>query len=502
MIREMKQIPVTESSYPFQSAEKTCGLKQIGYKEEEIFMTGTANIYTETDEDHHVKPIYENAPYTTRILVRCPQQKEKFSGNVVLEILNASGYMDIDRMWVNLWPYMTNNGDIYIGITSKGHVVESLKRFDPRRYAPINWSNPMPDRKPQKDSSPFGFLPQYESGLYWDMQTELAKLLRKDEENNPIREYVRTKDGKIYLYLTGWSQSGSYMSRTIQSFSYRSENISNGPLFNGYLEAGADASLAPINAYETGVYNGMICGDGTIPKGGVLISREPYIAINTECENRGANWIGDSDKPGYKFRTYQIPGTSHDSYYNLIGYYKDYLISDVHKAGKDIQFKGADGEPMDAPYEYIFHAALRNLYVWVREGVPAPHAPAIDTVPAGENDFDALIKTVGMPKMKYENRKDMFGNTTGGIRSAWLDNPIGVYKSYSVRKDGGYEAMFGTVYPFEKELLINLYGSLTHYRQLVEQSTDETIALGFLLQEEKQEFVDKVVELAEKRGLR
>lgn len=496
MIKEMKLIPTTEESYPFQTAARRCCFEAIGYIEDEYFMSGTANIYTEADEDHHVKPIYRDAPYTTRLLVRRPAQKERFSGNVVIEILNASAMMDIDRMWVNTWQYLTRNGDIYIGVTSKGHVVDTLKRFNPVRYEAINWNNPMPKRTPPEGGQ-FVFLPQFESGLYWDMQVELAKLLRSDSPLNPIRSY-----GKCYLYLLGWSQSGSYMSRILNSFAYLPENTQNGPLFDGYFEAGADCALAPINAYEPSASDGKISSDGAVPKGGILLSREPYIAINTESENRGANWVGDSDRPEYKFRTYQIPGTSHDALYNMTTYYEGHLHEDAKNFGCELRFSGCQGEPLDTPYEYIFQAALRNLYVWVREGVPAPHAPKIDTVLAGPEDFDALGMLFKGPKMKYENRKDIFGNTTGGIRMAALDYPVGTYQSYSIREDGSYDPMFGTVYPFSPQKLEALYGSLDHYRELVKSSARESIAAGFLLKDDEDAYVDATVAMAARRGLK
>lgn len=496
MIKEMKKIPVTEESYPFQAAARRCSFHEIGYIEDEYFMSGTANIYTETDKEHHVKPIFEDAPYTTRVLVRRPEDTAQFSGNVVVEILNASAMMDIDRMWVNTWQYLTRNGDIYIGVTSKGHVVDTLKRFNPERYAAISWSNPMPDRE-EPEGGQFQFLPQYESGLYWDMQVELAKLLRTDDALNPIREY-----GKCYLYLLGWSQSGSYMSRILHSFAYLPENMENGPLFDGYLEAGADSALAPINAYELSPENGRIALDGSLPKGGVLLSKEPYIAINTESENKGANWIGDSDLPEYKFRTYQIAGSSHDSYYNMITYYEGHLREDAAGSCCELAFAGCEGEPLDTPYEYIFHAALRNLYLWVREEIPAPHGPKIDTAPAGPDDFDAIIQVNDGRKMKYENRKDLFGNTTGGIRMAAMDYPVGIYKSCSQRSDGSYDPMFGTVYPFSEEKLAALYGTLDNYRRLVEQSAEKSIAEGFLLRADKTAYVDYTVEMAARRGLK
>ncbi|MCX4315607.1 MAG: alpha/beta hydrolase domain-containing protein, partial [Lachnospiraceae bacterium] len=184
MIKEMKQIPVTENSHPFASAVFHCKLEELGYVEEEYFMSGMANVYREGE---YQKPevIFPDAPYTTRLLIRRPARTEAFSGNVVIEDLNASAMMDIDRMWVNSWKYFTRNGDIYIGITSKGHVVDALKKFDPKRYKAINWSNPMPEREAPPQTGPFPFLSQYESGLFWDMLVDLAKLVRTDSKDTP-----------------------------------------------------------------------------------------------------------------------------------------------------------------------------------------------------------------------------------------------------------------------------------------------------------------------------
>ena len=108
-----------------------------------------------------------DAPYTTRLLVRRPRDPEKFSGNVVVEILNASAMMDIDRIWVNTWRYFTRHGDIYIGITSKGHVVDALKGLRPGALCGDQLGEPGAGRVPSEAvrSSRFGFLPQYEQGL-------------------------------------------------------------------------------------------------------------------------------------------------------------------------------------------------------------------------------------------------------------------------------------------------------------------------------------------------
>ncbi|WP_461874813.1 alpha/beta hydrolase domain-containing protein [Fusicatenibacter sp.] len=230
--------------------------------------------------------------------------------------------------------------------------------------------------------------------------------------------------------------------------------------------------------------------------------KEPYIAINTESENRSANWAGDSDLPDMKFRTYQIPGTSHDAWYNMLDYYEGYLHDDAAKYNFELSFGGAEGEPLDTPYQYIFHAALRNLYVWVREGVPTPHAPKIEMVPAKPGDLDALTAfNPNSATTKFENKKDVFGNTMGGIRMACMDYPVGRYVSHSKKADGSYDPMFGTVYPFAPEQLKAMYGGLEHYKELVEKSAAESVALGFLLKEDVPAYVEFTVNMAKRRGL-
>jgi hypothetical protein len=244
MLKKLTYVPVTEESVPFAAAAGICGFKEAGWREDEYFMSGQANVYTEKGEGKP-EPIFSEAPYTTRLLIRRPGDPAKFSGNVVVEILNSTANFDIDRMWVNSWPFFMRNGDIYIGITSKGHVVDSLLKFDKKRYEPINWSNPLPERAVPPGAAatgPFRFLPQFESGLFWDMLIDLAELLRSDAPENPVRDYPDR-----YLYLTGWSQSGSYIARMLKSFYPPGK-----PLFDGYLSAGSGAGAAPINAYESG----------------------------------------------------------------------------------------------------------------------------------------------------------------------------------------------------------------------------------------------------------
>ena len=489
MITSMKNIPVTRDSHPFITAVDSCELKKYGYIEEEYFQSGTANIYDE-NEDGSLKVTYRNAPYTTRLLVRRPKKAEKFSGNVVIEILNASANFDIDRDWMLLWRKIVRDGDIYIGITSKGHVVDALKRFDEKRYAPINWANPTPDREGPAGPT-FDYIKDYEMGLFWDMIVDLAKELRKDRsELNPLKGL-----GKNWLFLAGWSQSGSYLARIVHTFACLPKNRRNGPLFDGYFNSGSGAADKALNSYKGG--QRMMTGRPSLPDGASFIaSPEPFMAVNTESENRRVFWHGDFDEPGCKFRTWQIPCSSHDTKYTLIDYYKPQL-ADMEKAGTVCFWEGVpeNGVPMDTPYEPIFAAAFKALIDWARYGIPAPHAPKIKTA--------VTYEPTDMTGSLIANRKDIFGNALGGIRYPFADCPTGTCRSYTVHEDGkSLQMMFGTVKPFSPELINAIYQNEENYRRLAAESTDAAIAKGFILPEDREYMIESCVRIAKERGLR
>lgn len=472
MIEKIKLIPVTADSHPFAHAAEKCKFSEIGYVEDEYFMRGIANVY-ESGEDDEPAVVYKDAPYVNRFLVRRPDQVSRFSGNVVVEILNPTAKMDIDRMWVNSWRYFTRNGDIYIGITSKSDVLDSLYKIDRKRYSALSWANPLPDR-PAPPTGRFGFYPQYEAGLFWDMLTDFAKALRTKNTINPISEY-----GDAKLYLTGWSQSAGYVVRYVKSFACLPQNDAGTPIFDGYLAAGGSANPAPMNSYEPVKLSGRdyFSSGGA----GLMSAREPYIAVNTESENQSVRWKGDSDIPGALFRAYELPGSSHDTVNNLLEWYQD--DPDPVITGTEQLYRGTEeGKPNDYPYECLFNAAFRNLYCWVREGVPAPHADPIKIGPDGKNVTD------------------LFGNAVGGVRSPFIDLPTAAYSGFCTLPDGT-KGVFGHAVPFSRERMEAIYGSLEHYRVLAEKSADSAIALGFILRCERDEIVELAVERARAAGL-
>src|SRR5580698_1045946 len=85
-------VPVTADSFPFLAANRVfqpLDLQKAGYVEEEFIVSGTANVY-DWNADGSLSVKTANAPYATRILVRRPADRARFSGHAVVELLNPA----------------------------------------------------------------------------------------------------------------------------------------------------------------------------------------------------------------------------------------------------------------------------------------------------------------------------------------------------------------------------------------------------------------------------
>jgi len=490
MITKIEQIPITDTNYPFASAEKYCKLSENGYEETEYYMYGTANVYRSIDENEKVEIATKDAPYINRFIVRAPKNPADSSGNVVIEIVNPTSFMEIDRMWILGHKEFMRNGDIYIGITSKPNTIKKMVEFNPERYERLSWKNPTPEVPfpfdAEKAIKDLNLLPDldisYETGLFWDMLTDLAWLTRSDDNKNPILKYSRE-----YIYLTGWSQSACYLFRYINSFAYRPEVARDKAAFDGYLSGGGVRSLiTPVNQYESiKKYNYKLFRVEKV--------KEPFIALQTETENgKYESWRTmreDSDRPDFKYRLYDVTGASHDTMYSYVNYYKK--DPDLKRINHLPEYLGKHEEGNDYPSEILFAAAYRNLFNWVRTGAGPNHCKRIK------------VDTDG------ENCKDAFGNTIGGLRTCLLNYPTGRYCSTSDVEPGvnivdpksDKDGLFGYQKGYSKAMLKELYGTIENYKKLVTLDTKEQVSKGFICREDAEELIKIAVELAKKRGL-
>lgn len=483
MIQSFVYVPTTEQSHPFCSAVHRCRLAEHGYREDEYLFRGTSNVYR-SGPDNLPECAAADVPYTNRLIVRKPEDMSRFSGAVVVEIINSTANFDIERVWAESWRYLVRCGIVYVGFTSKPNVLPQLKRFDPERYGSLDWPNPLPDPNPAPEipTSPISLgAPDQELGLVWDMMRELPAVLRSGAPGTPLAGTPAK-----YIYLSGWSQSCSYINRLVNSFVLPAGQA-GAALYDGYFAAGGiHTHLTPLNRSEhTRAFSPMEARLDHCPV--------PLIEINTESENSDDGTFGgyaarrpDSDLPGFRYRYLDLAGGSHDS--QDTG--RDYLYFDDDGArALGHELHGYDLVPIlnDYPKCFAFHMALHSLRVWAEQGVPPVRQPRIPRNGAGSC------------------RKDAFGNSLGGLRTPALDLPVGRYFSNSVYPDASgkpcVDPVKGHMEPFSPALLKELYGDIDHYRALAEQSADAAVAQGMILPEDRSAAVEAAVERAVRFGL-
>lgn len=411
-IIKVEEIPVSEQSYPFCSAKRYGLLGDSQYQEKEYYLYGTANVY-QTEVNGKIEPRHLNVPYINRCIIRSPEKTEAFSGNVVVEIINPTSFMDIERMWILGQRQFMRNGDIYVGITSKPNTIARLLEFNHERYEKLSWPNPdkdVPFPFTESDIQKCGnVLPdqniEYETGLFWDMLTDLAVLLRSNDEKNPLLQYHPET-----IVLTGWSQSANYLIRYVNDFAYK-EDLGY-DVFDGFLAGGPPRYLpVPVNQYET-----LKCAENE--KVQIRHVKNPCIVFQTESENSllGAKDVVRNDGMEEQFMCihYDVTGSSHDTVYSLIDYYRK--DTDLVRMGAMPGYAGLDKEANNYPLEVLVDAMFRNLFYWIQTGVAPAKTERIQTNCDGENQKDAL------------------GNTIGGLRTCLLDYPTGSFLATAILK--------------------------------------------------------------------
>jgi hypothetical protein len=440
-------IPVAPGSYPFGAADHLNvpeDLGRVGYVEEEFLVSGTANVY-DWPAPGTATVRAADAPYTTRMLVRRPARRERLSGNVIVEILNASNLVDLEIGWALSKDLIVRRGDVWIGFTAKPVTAAALRTFNPVRYAALSWANPVPLDDPRNCTSLVTIIGgdssrATENGLIYDIFSQIAAWARSEPSLRP-----RHRAQRVYGY--GYSQSGFNLQTYIGAVHPLARQADGRPIFDGFLDATGFNSPAPINQC-TRAPSGA--GAGQIRNAGVPVIR---MASNSEAllGSVQAGRRADSDDPADRFREYEAAGTGHASPDEL-----DFgpAFADILAAGAPMPPLTCGSGPRSPLTLGIFqNAALVNLDLWVRLDLPPPPGALID--------FDA-----GAPVL------DDLGNPTGGVRSPYLDVPTA---QWFVGSSGpGLCFLLGFVRPLDAAQLTALY---PRHRRYVDQVIISTLGL-------------------------
>ncbi|WCK54961.1 alpha/beta hydrolase domain-containing protein [Aneurinibacillus sp. Ricciae_BoGa-3] len=485
-------IPVTYNSHPF-----TVGgtdLASHGYRLDEYFISGKANVYDWGANGTAATPQVRtpNAPYTTRMVIRRPNNPSKFSGNVWVELNNPSRGWDVEVEWPTVQEKVLRDGDIWVALTVKPNVIASLKRIDAKRYAPLSMANPLP---PDKQSS--GKLPGetgydenlsklYENGLVWDILSQTGALIRSKSTNNPLHAY----DVK-YVFATGESQTGFFLNTYAADFAENAKLKNGHTVYDGFVSVSGAGRTVPINQSvpDTGVND---------PRSQLPSKHVPFMRIDSQGDvfQLGSYlWRRpDSDAPGAGYRMYEITGAPHGPAF-IVNYQP--LEADILKAGNlpsDVPYAYGGVEPKanTMPRQYIEPAMFANMERWVIKGIRPPHAEPLSVKQGVGKQTSLFGETINASFVK-----DQYGNVLGGVRSPSVDVPTATYYESATAKPGyPFAWSFGHQDDFRSETLQKIYGAVgTHQKYVakVQASVKQLESQRWLEPQEG----DKIIQQAE-----
>lgn len=446
-------IAVTDTSHPFSAmdyAREPLDIAAYGYVEEEYFVSGTANVYEEIDDEMKIKHV--DQAYKNRIFVRKPSDARKFSGRVFIDIYNASNGYDIEDIWRRSYDYYMNNGDIYIGVTAKPINVLSLKNFDFERYHTLNWSAAEPAPQPSAVNANMS-IPGTEEGLVWDILSQLGTLVRKN--NAPfLADYPVD-----YLYLTGQSQSGMYLNTYTYYFDQYLVDSEAKPLFDGYLNAVGAGVMRALNQIE---------GENK-PFATRLQKHRPlnvpmiFLSAHGDIELFGAFKTSTEalveEKPEDNTRHYEVASAPHTDPASPLIPNNSEIVKTNHPP------KILDGEynytVNDIQLAYYINSAIEMLHQWAANGILPPASSLIER----DEEGNAVL--------------DEHGNGVGGVRSPYIDVPLATYyanaRATADQVNQTVGNVNGSMEYFSKDKLSELYQSEEHYLETFYKAVDQQV---------------------------
>ena len=457
-------LPETATNYAWGAAAHgltPIDLSQYRYLEQEYLLKGTANVYSGTTGGPLT--VAASGPYETRILIRRPASPGRFSGRVIVELINPTSNYDVDIMWAADHNYFMSRGDIYVGISIKPVVLAAMQAFNPTRYAGLSMANPDPSNTCPQGS------PSTETGLAWDMVSQLGALLKSGSPANPLAN-VHVKD----VYLTGYSQSGGYMVTYINDIVPHFALSGGAPIYDGYL-IGAGygfTELAPINQCAAPAAPGTPAAPETPGIEQFVVHpppNAPVIDVQTLSDSYSfLGWAGeepDSNTPTDRYMLYQVPGASHIWTYQVAYTPGPAELTAAGHPANDWQDNCLDTNLNPFPLQYFIDGAFDSLDRWVTAGTPPPFASHIEAI--GDGTPAATIVD------------DQYGNALGGLRNPYVDVPIGTYYG-TTAGTGTCELLWGHWTPFSQPQLQQLYPTHQSYVTAVENDVDDLLAARFL----------------------
>ena len=221
-------------------------VEDFPYVTEEFFVSGTAN----------------DAPYTTRMIVRRPKDVNAFSGTVVAEALHAGG-----RSLIFEWSRVSilTRGHIFVEIVHSAPNVGLLKTFNAERYATLN----VAAGQTNEIIAQFGRLMKSGGGPFAPYRVRYITVMGTSASSGTVRGYLRSH---VDLRLPDGK-----------------------PIFDGFLLTSTNGN-EPLPVVD-------------VP----MIQMPTQTEVVTWAERGIAYRRPDGDAPGNRFRLYEVAGMPHNN---------------------------------------------------------------------------------------------------------------------------------------------------------------------------------------------
>ena len=221
-------------------------VESFPYVTEEYFVSGTVN----------------DAPYTTRIIVRRPIDATSFSGVVVGEALHSGG-----RSLIFEWSRVSilTRRHMFVEIVHSPANITLLKTFNPERYASLN----IVQGQTNGVLAQVGMLVKSGTGPFAAYRVRYATLMGTSASSGTVRTYL-----------------GDHA---------RWRTANGGPVFDGFLLTSTNGNT-PLPVVD-------------VP----MIQMPTQTEVTTWAEMGIAYRRPDSDEPGNRFRLYEVAGMPHNN---------------------------------------------------------------------------------------------------------------------------------------------------------------------------------------------
>ncbi len=508
-LRVKGPLPVTGDSVPLGTAwlprhGHGLDLAAFGYVEEEYLVSGQADEWT---WDGRLRPVTAGPrPFTTRILLRRPADRAAFSGAVYLEPNHA----DYDRSltWSATAPWLVRSGHAHVGVTQEVATVPDLARWDPGRYGPLSIPRP---------------------GQRWDIAGLVAALVKSGD--GPLAGYPVSR-----VVMSGWSQTGTFCRTFLGEGFHERCRAGQGPAVDGYivcissggaarpgygvLRPGAELPLddprRTIGGHAGGGHEVPVVellsegesethravlrpdsdGPGSADAGlarldpAGLDQRGPAASDGPgsdllDSADPGSNVPG-SGRPGDRYRLYQVAGTGHVTGRHELATNRLQMADRGWPVNpSEVRERLSDGR-MDLVARAVFAAVDR----WIADGTVPPRMPSRFAY-----DDPAGPATRGLMPESLPLLRDAGGNVLGGIRTPWVEVPLGGHFPHSTPVPGRCEPAPHAPYadpalladlrahlvPFAPAGLTRRYGDRDGYLTRLETAAAQAVKDGWLL---------------------